>query len=60
MAEPHEFLFALEAHEARKRLEQTPPAPDVPFLQLLPLGRMLLGLGMLALNVWLWGLILFR
>ena len=36
MAEPHEFLFALEAHEARKRLEKTQPAPDVPFLQLFP------------------------
>ena len=60
MAEPHEILFALEATEARKRLEKTQPAPDVPFLQLFPLGRMLLGLGLLALNVWLWGLILFR
>ncbi len=59
MAEPHEILFALEAHEARKRLEQTPPS-DVPFLQLVPLWRILLGLGLLALNVWLWELILFK
>jgi len=36
MAEPHEILFALEAKEARKRLEKTQPAPDVPFLQLFP------------------------
>ncbi len=60
MAEPHEILFALEAHEARKRLEKKSPPPDVAFLQLFPLGRMLLGLGLLAMNVWLWGLILFR
>ncbi len=60
MAEPHEILFALEAHEARKKLEKTPLSPDVPFLQLVPLWRILLGLGLLALNVWLWELILFK
>ncbi len=60
MAETHEILFALDAHDARKRLEQTPLSPDVPLLQLVPLWRILLGLGLLALNAWLWGLLLFK
>ena len=60
MAEPHEILFALDAHDARKRLEKTSLPPDVPFLQLVPLWRILLGLGLLALNVWLCELILFK
>jgi len=58
VADLHEITFALEAHEAAKRLKQA-PAPDVPFWKLFPLWRALLGIALLALNVWAWWLILF-
>ncbi len=59
MADLHEIAFALEAHRAAQKLEEAPP-DKAPFLEACPLWRILLGLALLALNVWLWWLILAK
>ena len=60
MADLHEIMFALDANRAAQRLDKTPPAPDVPLWALYPLWRVLLGLGLLAVNVLGWWLILAK
>ena len=59
MAELHEIAFALDTHRAAQKAEGAPP-DRTPFLEAYPLWRILLGLGLLALNVWLWWLILAK
>ena len=59
MAELHEIAFALDAHRAAQKAESTPP-DRTPFLEAYPPWRILLGLGLPALNVWLWRLILAK
>ena len=57
MAELHEIMFALDANRAAQRLENM-PQNDMPFLEVCPLWRILLGVALLGLNVWAWWLIL--
>ena len=59
MAELHEIMFALDANRAAQRVESM-PQNDMSLLELFPLWRILLGLGLLAVNVLGWWLILTR